>query len=68
LKINVFAALQITFITLGDKTDSYSQNRRQVIIGRGQHVYYHQDLSEVKSPLDLIEAAIPRAEPSRLIS
>ncbi|MBW1888868.1 MAG: hypothetical protein JRI52_11070, partial [Deltaproteobacteria bacterium] len=42
--------------------DSNSENRRPVVIGVGQHMHRPQDYSEIKSPLEMIEEAISKAE------
>jgi acetyl-CoA C-acetyltransferase len=39
-----------------------TQEKRPVIIGVGQHLHHPRDLENTKSPLDLIETAIHRAE------
>ena len=42
--------------------NSQSENRRPVVIGVGQYVHRPQDYSEIKSPLEMIEEAIGKAE------
>lgn len=40
----------------------YAQEKQPVIIGVGQHVHHPIDVEDIKKPLDLIEAAIQKAE------